>query len=65
MQGQEPHDARSNVSSGLDIGASECHSHSGVLAEVGHLRMAVEALSEKVKRHEERLRRLDRPRRAD
>ena len=38
---------------------------SGVLAEVGHLRMAVEALSEKVKRHEERLRRLDRPRRAD
>jgi hypothetical protein len=38
---------------------------SGVLAEVRHLRTAVEALSDKVKRHEEQLRRLDRPRRAN
>lgn len=35
---------------------------SGVLAEVGHLRTAVEALSGTVKRHEEQLRRLARSR---
>jgi Family of unknown function (DUF6262) len=38
---------------------------SGVLAEVRHLRTAVEALSDKVKRHEEQLRRLDRARKAN
>jgi hypothetical protein len=38
---------------------------SGVLAEVRHLRTAVEALSDKVRRHDEQLRRLDRSRRAN
>ena len=38
---------------------------SGVLAEVRHLRTAVQALSDNVKRHEEQLRRLDRSRRAN
>lgn len=35
---------------------------SGVLAEVAHLRDAVEALAERVRRHEEQLRRLNRHR---
>ncbi len=38
---------------------------SGVLAEVRHLRTAVEVLSEKVRRHEEQLRRLERARKAN
>ncbi|HTW98808.1 MAG TPA: DUF6262 family protein [Acidimicrobiales bacterium] len=38
------------------------HSLSGVLAEVGHLRTAVEALAERVRRHEEDLRKLKRAR---
>ena len=33
---------------------------SGVAAEIAHLRTAVEALAERVRRHEEQLRRLDR-----
>jgi hypothetical protein len=33
------------------------------VAEVGHLRTAVEALAERVRRHEEQLRRLSRARR--
>jgi ubiquinone biosynthesis protein UbiJ len=33
---------------------------SGILAEVAHLRTAVEALAERVRRHEEQLRRLTR-----
>lgn len=36
---------------------------SGLAAEVRHLRTAVEALAERVRRHEEQLRRLDRERR--
>jgi hypothetical protein len=36
---------------------------SGIVAEVGHLRTAVEALAERVRRHEEQLRRLSRARR--
>jgi len=35
---------------------------SGLVAEVGHLRTAVEALAERVRTHEEQLRRLDRNR---
>lgn len=35
---------------------------SGVLAEIAHLRDAVEALAERVRRHEEQLRRLNRDR---
>lgn len=35
---------------------------SGVVAEVSHLRTAVEALAERVRRHEEQLRRLNRAR---
>jgi hypothetical protein len=38
---------------------------SGVLAEIAHLRDAVEALSERVRRHEEQIRRLNRPRRTN
>jgi hypothetical protein len=38
---------------------------SGVVAEVGHLRVAVEALAERVRRHEEELRRLRRVRKAN
>ena len=38
----------------------EPRSLSGIVAEVGHLRTAVEALAERVRRHEEQLRRLDR-----
>jgi AcrR family transcriptional regulator len=38
---------------------------SGVVAEVGHLRIAVEALAERVRRHEEELRRLRRGRKAN
>lgn len=38
---------------------------SGVLTEVRHLRTTVEALSDRVKRHEEQLRRLERSRRAN
>lgn len=38
---------------------------SGVLAEVAHLRTAVEALAENVRRHEEQIRRLSRARRAN
>ena len=42
------------------------HSHdprtmSGLVAEIGHLRTAVEALAERVRRHEEQLRRLELP----
>ena len=42
------------------------HSHdprtmSGLVSEIGHLRIAVEALAERVRRHEEQLRRLDLP----
>ncbi|MDQ4096318.1 MAG: DUF6262 family protein [Actinomycetota bacterium] len=37
---------------------------SGLLAEVAHLRTAVEALAERVRRHEEQLRRLSRVRKA-
>jgi hypothetical protein len=36
---------------------------SGLSAEVAHLRTAVEAIAERVRRHEEQLRRLNRPRR--
>jgi ubiquinone biosynthesis protein UbiJ len=35
----------------------------GLTSEVGHLRTAVEALAERVRRHEEQLRRLERDRR--
>ena len=38
---------------------------SGVLAEVGHLRAAVEALAERVRSHEEQLRRLNRKRKTN
>lgn len=38
---------------------------SGLVAEVGHLRTAVEALAENVRHHEEQLRRLSRPRKAN
>ena len=43
------------------------HSHdprtmSGLSSEIGHLRTAVEALAERVRRHEEQLRLLDPPR---
>jgi ubiquinone biosynthesis protein UbiJ len=38
---------------------------SGVLAEIAHLRDAVEALAERVRRHEEQLRRLNRTHKAD
>lgn len=38
---------------------------SGVVAEVSHLRTAVEALAERVRRHEEELRRLRRIRKAN
>jgi hypothetical protein len=34
---------------------------SGLTSEVGHLRTAVEALAERVRHHEEQLRRLERP----
>jgi ubiquinone biosynthesis protein UbiJ len=37
----------------------------GIVAEVGHLRTAVEALAERVRRHEEDLRRLRRTRKAN
>jgi len=42
------------------------HSHdprtlSGLSSEIGHLRTAVEALAERVRRHEEQLRRLELP----
>ena len=42
------------------------HSHdprtmSGLVSEIGHLRIAVEALAERVRRHEEQLRRLELP----
>jgi hypothetical protein len=37
---------------------------SGLVAEVGHLRTAVEALAERVRSHEEQLRRLSRARKA-
>ena len=42
------------------------HSHdprtmSGLVSEIGHLRTAVEALAERVRRHEEQLRLLDLP----
>jgi hypothetical protein len=37
---------------------------SGLVAEVGHLRAAVEALAERVRSHEEQLRRLSRTRKA-
>jgi Family of unknown function (DUF6262) len=42
------------------------HSHdprtlSGLSSEIGHLRIAVEALAERVRRHEEQLRRLELP----
>lgn len=37
------------------------HTLSGLAAEVGHLRTAVEALAERVRRHEEQLRRLEAP----
>jgi hypothetical protein len=37
---------------------------SGLVAEVGHLRTAVEALAERVRSHEEQLRRLSRTRKA-
>ena len=42
------------------------HSHdprtmSGLVSEIGHLRTAVEALAERVRRHEEQLRRLELP----
>ncbi|HTP30267.1 MAG TPA: hypothetical protein VMK12_32000 [Anaeromyxobacteraceae bacterium] len=37
----------------------------GIVAEVGHLRTAVEALAERVRHHEEQLRRLTRPRKAN
>lgn len=40
----------------------DARSLSGVIAEVGHLRIAVEALAEKVRRHDEQLRRLNRTR---
>jgi hypothetical protein len=44
------------------------HSHdprtmTGLASEIGHLRTAVEALAERVRRHEEQLRRLDSTRR--
>jgi len=35
----------------------------GLISEVGHLRTAVEALADRVRHHEEQLRRLDRTRR--
>ena len=38
---------------------------SGVVAEVGHLRTAVEALAERVRSHEEQLRRLARNRKSN
>lgn len=38
---------------------------SGIVAEVGHLRTAVEALAERVRSHEEQLRRLNRNRKAN
>lgn len=41
------------------------HSLSGVLAEVAHLRTAVEALAERVRHQEEQLRRLTRVRKAN
>ena len=46
------------------------HSHdprtmSGLTTEIGHLRTAVEALAERVRRHEEQLRRLEGVRRSD
>jgi hypothetical protein len=34
---------------------------SGLASEVGHLRTAIEALAERVRHHEEQLRRLERP----
>jgi hypothetical protein len=34
---------------------------SGLISEIGHLRIAVEALAERVRRHEEQLRRLELP----
>jgi hypothetical protein len=37
---------------------------SGLATEVGHLRTAVEVLAERVRRHEEQLRRLSRVRKA-
>jgi len=37
----------------------------GIVAEVGHLRTAVEALAERVRHHEEQLRRLTRTRKAN
>lgn len=42
------------------------HSHdprtmSGLVSEIGHLRIAVEVLAERVRRHEEQLRRLELP----
>jgi hypothetical protein len=43
----------------------EPRSLSGIVAEVGHLRTAVEALAERVRRHEEQLRRLGRTRKAN
>jgi hypothetical protein len=36
---------------------------SGLVSEIGHLRIAVEALAERVRRHEEQLRRLELPHR--
>jgi Family of unknown function (DUF6262) len=44
------------------------HSHdprtlTGLTAEIGHLRTAVEVLADRVRHHEERLRRLEAPRR--
>ena len=46
------------------------HSHdprslTGIVAEVAHLRTALEALAERVRRHEEQLRRLSRARKAN
>ena len=38
---------------------------SGLTTEIGHLRTAVEALAERVRRHEEQLRRLEGVRRSD
>jgi hypothetical protein len=36
----------------------------GLAAEIGHLRTAVEALADRVRRHDEQLRRIDRKRKA-
>ncbi len=38
----------------------EAHTFSGLSAEVGHLRTAVEVLADNVRRHEEQIRRLNR-----